>query len=66
MLCLAMFLKIDIYMEPNVRDAGYAGRGRLCYRRRGRMCNPGHCVIHTVGVFVRVSSPTETQTDRPR
>ena len=26
----------------------------------------GHCVIDIVGVFVRVSCPTETQTDRPR
>ena len=26
----------------------------------------GHCIVDIMGVFIRVSCPTETQTDRPR
>ena len=50
-------------------------------RWRRRLCRPGeialstwcthvqpggHCIIDMAGMFVRVSCPTETQTDRPR
>ena len=38
-------------MRPSVDDAGYAGQYRI---------------IDIVVVFVRVSCPTKTQTDRPR
>ena len=40
-----------IKVRPSVDDAGYAGQYRI---------------IDIVVVFVRVSCPTKTQTDRPR
>ena len=45
---------------PAVGDAGYAGRCKRHYRHHGRMCDPGDCIIDIVGVFVRMSCPTET------
>ena len=54
-----MCMIVRMASEVNVRDAGYAARERLHY-----------CIIDIVGVFVRVSWPTETdrlrQTDRDR
>ena len=52
---------------PNVGDAVCAGRGETALSKSPMHARPGgHCIIDIVGVLVRVSCPTEIQTDRPR
>ena len=69
MVCFARFLKID--NVEIVSDQTFAmpvmPAGGKCPIDIADACAPGGgCIIDIVGVFVRVSSPTETQTDRPR
>ena len=71
--CCALhgFLKIDpsaYGVGRNVGDAGYAGRGRLQYRHRGRMCNPANTALLTTLVCSSVcpARPGQRLTDRDR